>query len=199
MLHFCSVADITNILAVADRYTDEIAGVRNATTIKLNRFIRRNLEYADTVTEYFDVPKVGYGQSFNVWLEKKGITAVEVGYSTYRGWSDNILTVDERYTLDAARGRLTVFGLLRPWQQGLRVVYSGGFPSKADPDQELMDCPEELRFAATQQAIFDARRYLGLDQGTATDDDKKTPVRMTGDLLSDVASAFLDYRRPLGN
>jgi hypothetical protein len=198
MLHFCRIEDITAGLTVAPRFHNDLRGIRDAVTAKINSFIRRNLEFQADVIEYFDVPDLPSGQSINLWLEKKAIVvpSVQLGYSTRAAWDDN--PVDEgRIILHPELGKLTVYGYFRGWQRGLRVVYDGGFPPRQD-DEEVMACPEGLKYAAAQQCIYEARRALSGDQGTATDDDKKTPVKMMADLLYDTAVAFLDYRRPLG-
>jgi hypothetical protein len=198
MLHFCRIEDILAGLTVAPRLQNDLRGVRDTVTQKINTFIRRRLDYQTGVTEYFNSPDLRSGEPFTVWLEKKQLLAssVFVGYSQRSAWDDNILE-EERVFLDAEQGKLVIYGPTRQWQRGFRITYDGGF-LPLEGDNEVMQCPEGLKFAAVQQCIFEGRRALSGDQGTNVDDDKKTPIRMMGNLLLDVATTFLPYRRPLG-
>jgi hypothetical protein len=197
MLHFCAVKELSDAIAVAGRYQNDLRGVRDQVTQKLNDFMRRTLDYQAGVVEYFDTLDLSYNQSVNLWTYKKPIANVIIGYSLARAWDDNILT-DDRFIVDGEEGKITLYGYTRRAGRGLRVVYDGGYPPRED-DPEVMDCPYNLKYAAIQQGIFDARRALGMDQGTATDDDKKTPVRLRyNGLLEDTAAAFMKYRRTLG-
>lgn len=199
MLHFFKVDDLnTQGSRIASHLVDRLRGVRDSTTAKINAFMRRELDYQAGVVEYFDTPDLRSG-AYNIWLMKKNVSAVAIGLSYGRAWSDYPID-DTRVFLDADKGKITFYGPFRRWQRALRVTYNGGYPALGTEgeDAEVMACPEALRFAALQQAAFDTRRALGQDQGTEVDDDKKTPVRLVFGLLPDTAAAFMPYRRLLG-
>lgn len=197
MLHYFKVEELSDQIRVAGRLANDLRGVRDQTTQKLNNFLRRTLDREIGIVEYFDTPDLGLAP-YNIWLRKKNVDNVSIALSYGRDWDNYPFDDPTRIVLDAERGKLTLYGPFRRWPRSLRVTYDGGYPALAD-DEEVMDCPQGLKFAAIQQGVFDARRSMGMDQGTSTDDDKKTPIRLTYGLLPETAAAFIDLRRPLGN
>lgn len=201
MLHFFSLDELSRSLRVADRFVSDLRGVRDQTTVKLNNFMRRRLDAETDLMEIVGVPSVSYGDTYNIYLKKKNISNIAIGYSRSRFWDENPWTVGANFDIEAETGRISVYGPVYQAKMGLRITYDGGYPALAN-DDEVMDCPKVMEYAAMKQAVFDGRRALGvMGEGTGTDDHKSVPIKMragTG-LLLEVADIFQQYRRTLGH
>jgi hypothetical protein len=203
MLHFCSIADIQAVLASAGRYDDTYATVRNAVTMEMNRYMRRNLEYKTGMVEYFDTIDVGRGGEFTVWLEKKMVDpgSVIVNYSIRREWGDDNVIPALDVTVVPEKGKLIVASnYMRPANRGLRVVYNGGYNPIGATD--TMNCPPELKNAALAECVYRLDKLLNINVGQSADVDKGRSVpsrKFIAGFLSDTVAAMTDYRKPLGN
>jgi hypothetical protein len=208
-LHYCSIDDVITIMPVAGRYSSVIEDIRNGVTDKINRYIRRDLEYRENFIEYFDIPALRHGRSINLWLEKKNVipNSLVLHYSRDRAFEDvELLTQPHNYVVDYERGRITLYGYLYGGTRSLRITYDGGFPELMEgeaPDlipTGIMNVPASLKRAAIDQCVFEANGTLNLNQGKSEDEDKgqKIPISTIDGLLISTVNAFANFRKPLG-
>lgn len=202
MLHFCSNDDISAVFPAATRLAGMIDKARKSVTTEFNNYIRRRLDWETGIIELLDANDTAVFNDYNVWLLKKAVdpTTLRVYYSRTREFDNDDALLDGAFlNLDADKGMLRIAGRLYAGSRILKIAYDGGY--KAIGTTDVMACPDALRDAAVDQAVFNLKRTLGQNQGQAADSEGKKTIAqrvMVGGLLSDAVQKLMYYRKPLG-
>ena len=204
-MHYCTLDEIKQVFPLGNRFNEFGDTARESVTAAFNAYINRDLSYAQNVVESFDMITLSYGVPYRVYLSRRNIVAGSVSLS-FLGSNSYIDT--PRSELDAAAGKLTVYGPSRFASGGLAVTYSGGYaarlkPGAQPPYQEAdlldaMDCPAELRLAAIRQASKILQNVINQSDGNTQEQKGRAVLakeRTIGGLIPEVATVLNQYRR----
>lgn len=199
-MHYCSVKDLQALQQTAPRFASTFETVRNAVTAMFDSYIRRDLRYSDNVIEYHDAVAVGRGQPYYIYLDKKGIDKdrpIDIRYHADRIWDS--AAVVSGATVDHVKGKITLYGPLRFTKDGIRISYAGGYKASED-DEEVMDCPAELKMAAIAQAQYNLKELLDSDAGHRESDRGRnvlTKEKTVQGIILPAVRILDQYRKPL--
>jgi hypothetical protein len=181
--------------------------VRDGVTDDFNMYIRRNLEYAVGVVEYFDLNRMKRGDKQRLWFEKKAITALEIRIDPLFTWGDDTIVDPSLYTLDPVRGNVVLYpvrngtalpGVYCGGNGIVKATYTGGYAEAGGTG--VFKCPATLKAAAVEECVYRLNDIINKQSGNQQEqqrDIRTQKQHLIGGVLPQTARKLDEYRKTM--